>query len=55
MVDSQVRPNKVTDPRILDAMRRIPRELFLPPQLAPLAYADEDVPLGKAGRSWSRW
>jgi protein-L-isoaspartate(D-aspartate) O-methyltransferase len=46
MVDSQVRPNKVTDPRILTAMRSIPRERFLPPALASLAYADEDVPLG---------
>jgi len=46
MVDSQVRPNKVTDPRIIAAMRRLPRERFLPPQLATLAYIDEDVPLG---------
>jgi protein-L-isoaspartate(D-aspartate) O-methyltransferase len=46
MVDSQVRPNKVTDPRILAAMRALPRERFLPPALASLAYADEDVPLG---------
>ncbi|HEX3348911.1 MAG TPA: protein-L-isoaspartate O-methyltransferase [Acetobacteraceae bacterium] len=45
MVDGQVRPNKVTDPRILDAMRRLPRERFLPPELASLAYADEDVTL----------
>ena len=47
MVDSQVRPNKVTDPRIIAAMRQLPRERFLPPHLAPLAYADEDVPLGE--------
>ncbi len=46
MVDSQVRPNKVNDPRILKAMRTLPRERFLPPALAPLAYADQDVPLG---------
>jgi protein-L-isoaspartate(D-aspartate) O-methyltransferase len=46
MVDSQVRPNKVTDPRIIAAMRRLPRERFLPPQLAARAYVDEDVPLG---------
>src|SRR5262249_14773755 len=46
MVDSQVRPNKVIDPRIIAAMRRMPRERFLPSCLAPLAYADEDVPLG---------
>jgi protein-L-isoaspartate(D-aspartate) O-methyltransferase len=47
MVDSQVRPNKVADPRILAAMRRLPRERFLPPSLASLAYADTDVPLGR--------
>jgi protein-L-isoaspartate(D-aspartate) O-methyltransferase len=47
MVDSQVRPNKVNDARILTAMRLIPRERFLPAALAALAYADEDVPLGK--------
>jgi len=46
MVDSQVRPNKVTDPRIIAAMRSLPRERFVPPQLAALAYSDADVPLG---------
>ncbi len=46
MVDSQIRPNKVTDPRILAAMRELPRERFLPPKLRPRAYIDEDVPLG---------
>ncbi|MDQ2802546.1 MAG: protein-L-isoaspartate O-methyltransferase [Pseudomonadota bacterium] len=46
MVDSQIRPNRVTDPRILAAMREIPREQFLPPGLRALAYSDEDVPLG---------
>ncbi len=46
MVDSQVRPNRVSDARILDAMRRLPRERFLPPNLATLAYVDDDVPLG---------
>jgi protein-L-isoaspartate(D-aspartate) O-methyltransferase len=47
MVDGQVRPNKVSDPRIITAMRRLPRERFVPPNLAALAYADEDVPLGE--------
>ncbi len=46
MVDSQIRPNRVTDPRILDAMRRLPRERFLPATLLALAYADQNVPLG---------
>ena len=47
MVDCQVRPNKVTDGRIVGAMRSLPRERFVPPALASLAYSDEDVPLGR--------
>jgi protein-L-isoaspartate(D-aspartate) O-methyltransferase len=46
MVDSQLRPNKVTDPRVLTAMRELPRERFLPARLRARAYVDEDVPLG---------
>ena len=46
MVDSQIRPNRVSDPRILSAMRHLPRERFLPANLWALAYADENVPLG---------
>jgi protein-L-isoaspartate(D-aspartate) O-methyltransferase len=46
MADSQLRPNKVTSPALLAAMREIPREIFLPPSLGSLAYADQDVALG---------
>ncbi len=46
MVDSQLRPNKVSDPRILRAMRQIPREQFLPVGLRAFAYVDDDVALG---------
>ena len=46
MVDGQIRPNRVTDPRVLDAMRRLPREQFVPAHLSSLAYIDEDLPLG---------
>ncbi len=46
MVDGQLRPNRVSDPRVLQAMRDLPRERFLPPRFAPLAYVDEDVDLG---------
>jgi protein-L-isoaspartate(D-aspartate) O-methyltransferase len=46
MVDSQIRPNRVSDPRILDAMRRLPRERFLPASRSTLAYSDQNVPLG---------
>ena len=46
MVDSQIRPNKVTDARVLTAMRTLPREQFLPVMASALAYVDKDVPLG---------
>lgn len=45
MVDGQVRPNKVIDPRIIQAMRRLPRERFVPAALASRAYADDAVRL----------
>lgn len=43
MVESQVRTQDVTDVRIQDAMRAIPRETFLPEGKAYLAYADLEV------------
>lgn len=46
MVDGQIRPNDVTDHRILEAMLTVPRELFVPAAQRELAYLDRDVPLG---------
>ena len=46
MVESQVRPNKVTDFAVLDAMLEVPRERFVPEHLRGVAYVDEDVSLG---------
>jgi protein-L-isoaspartate(D-aspartate) O-methyltransferase len=43
MVESQVRTADVTDVRIHDAMRAIPRERFMPEGRAYLAYADIEV------------
>jgi protein-L-isoaspartate(D-aspartate) O-methyltransferase len=43
MVESQVRTADVTDTRIQDAMRDIPRERFVPPAKTYLAYADMEV------------
>ena len=45
MVDGQLRPNKVTDPRLVSALRTLPREQFLPAGRRHLAYGDEDVAL----------
>ncbi len=46
MVDGQVRTADVTDLRIISAMMDIPREHFVPPTSAELAYLDIDLPLG---------
>jgi len=46
MIECQLRPNKVTDPRVIDAFGRIRRELFVPRKLRGVAYIDEDLPLG---------
>lgn len=43
MVESQVRTQDVTDVRIQDAMRMLPRERFMPPARVYLAYADIEV------------
>ena len=43
MVDGQLRPSKVNDTRILTAMRTLPRERFVPPGKATLAYIDEHL------------
>jgi protein-L-isoaspartate(D-aspartate) O-methyltransferase len=47
MVESQLRPNKVTDPALLEALAAVPRELFVPAALRDVAYVDEDIALGR--------
>jgi protein-L-isoaspartate(D-aspartate) O-methyltransferase len=47
MVDSQLRPNKVNDERVIDAFLRVRRELFVPERLRGVAYIDDDLPLGR--------
>ena len=50
MVDGQVRTADVTDLRIISAMLEVPRERFVPPASAALAYLDLDVPVGGGRR-----
>ena len=46
MVEQQVRPWDVTDPRVLDALIRVRREDFVPTEHRALAFADVELPLG---------
>lgn len=48
MVQGQVRINDVTDARITSAMLELPRERFVPPAIADIAYLDSDLPVTDA-------
>lgn len=43
MVDCQIKTFDVTDPALLARMLDVPRELFLPAELAPVAYSDANL------------
>jgi protein-L-isoaspartate(D-aspartate) O-methyltransferase len=45
MITQQIRAWDVLDERVLDAMRRTPRELFVPERYREVAFADTDIPL----------
>lgn len=46
MVSNQLRTNAVNDPRVVAALRAVPREAFVPADRAATAYVDSAVPLG---------
>ena len=49
MVEAQVRTNHVTDPRVIEALEAVPRELFVPKQYCGVAYVDGTIAL-RGGR-----
>src|SRR3546814_9963449 len=50
MVDYQIVARGVRDARVLDAMREVPRERFVPGALAEFAYEDTPLPI-EAGQT----
>jgi protein-L-isoaspartate(D-aspartate) O-methyltransferase len=47
MVERQLRRRDIEDERVLAAMERVPRELFVPESLAARAYDDAALPIGE--------
>ena len=47
MVEDQLRARDIVDQRVLDAMERVPRELFVPDGEQHRAYADAALPIGQ--------
>jgi len=46
MVHTQIEARGITDARVLAAMRKVPRDRFVPQQLAARAYEDRPLPIG---------
>jgi protein-L-isoaspartate(D-aspartate) O-methyltransferase len=46
MVQRQIAARGVRDQRVLEAMRKVPRHLFVPPSMQPYAYRDSPLPIG---------
>jgi len=53
MVERQLRSRGITEPRILDAFRAVPREAFISDEYAHLAYGDHPLPI-EAGQTISQ-
>jgi protein-L-isoaspartate(D-aspartate) O-methyltransferase len=46
MVSEQIAGRGIRDPRVLEAMRSVPRHWFIPDDVAGSAYADSPLPIG---------
>jgi len=53
MVERQLRRRGIAEPHILDAFREVPREAFISPEYAHLAYGDHPLPI-EAGQTISQ-
>ena len=46
MVESQIRTNKVSSPRLLELLEKLPRERFVRKGQESIAYVDRDLKIG---------
>ena len=46
MVNEQLKGRDIRDPRVLAAIHRVPRHLFVPESVRPRAYSDSPLPIG---------
>jgi protein-L-isoaspartate(D-aspartate) O-methyltransferase len=46
MVQEQIFARGIRDPRVLGALRKVPRHRFVPPAMQPSAYEDSALPIG---------
>ncbi|MEW5789474.1 MAG: protein-L-isoaspartate O-methyltransferase [Pseudomonadota bacterium] len=52
MVEQQIRPWEVLDPKVLDLLSKVKREDFVPQVYRSLAFVDMEIPLGHGEQMW---
>jgi len=52
MIEQQIRPWDVLDQRVLELLRKVRRELFVPPARQAMAFMDIEIPLGHGAFMW---
>jgi protein-L-isoaspartate(D-aspartate) O-methyltransferase len=52
MIEQQIRPCEVSEGRVLDLLKHVRRELFVPKGLRDMAFADMEIPLGYGASMW---
>lgn len=53
MIEQQIRPCNVLDVRILELLKHVRREQFVPANMKELAFADMEIPLGHGASMWA--
>ncbi len=53
MVEQQIRPWEVLDPKVLDLLHKVKREDYVPQVYRSLAFVDMEIPLGAGELMWS--
>ena len=52
MIEQQIRPWDVLDPRVLELLKVVRREQFVSPASRALAFVDTEIPLGHGAAMW---
>ncbi len=52
MIEQQIRPWDVLDQRVLELLKKVKREQFVPPGLQGMAFMDIEIPLGHGAFMW---
>lgn len=53
MIEQQIRPCDVLDGRVLELLKHVRREQFVPAAMKELAFADMEIPLGHGASMWA--